>query len=552
MIRQLTIRDFVLVEALTLSFLPGFGALTGETGAGKSILLDALSFALGARAEAGWVRHGAKRAEVTAAFDWPTHPEAQALLSEWAIEPEAELLIRRLLDESGRSRGWIQGMPAAQAQLRALGAYLVDIHGQHAHHALLSASTQRRLLDRFAEAQNAARAVAEAYQAWQQAQAAFAASVAAQVTIAEERERLTWWLAEWEEIAFTPEAWQEWQTEHRRLAHTEELKRQLALAHVALAEEAGVFDRLAEAQRALQAAEAFQPTLAEPLALLASAEAEIAEAAALLKRQLAQCEEDPERLAWLEGRLAAVHHLARKHRTAPEALPALAAAWQQRLASLEAADLDALRAAVAAAEADYRHAAAALSAKRRVGAERLQAAVNALLPELAMPHAAFAVALIPAEPSPQGDERVVFRFAANPGQLPAPLAEVASGGELSRIGLAIQVVASQAEEIETLIFDEVDVGVSGPVAAVVGRMLQEVGHVRQVLVVTHQPQVAAAADWQWQVRKEVTPAGTRTVVTALTDDERIAELARMVAGEAVSNTALAHAAQLLAEGRRVI
>ncbi len=552
MIRELEIRDFVLVDQLLLTFAPRFGALTGETGAGKSILLDALTFALGARADAGWVRQGCRRAEVAVRFDWPNHPEAQALLTQWAIDPEEELVIRRVVDENGRSRGWIQGVAVTQAQLKALGGWLADIHGQHAHHALLQPATQRRLLDRFAEAECEAEAVASAFAQWQSAQSELAAAIAAQVERAEERERLGWWLSEWESLAFTAEQWQQWQADHRRLAHAVELKTQLTAAHTALtADELGGLDQIATAIRAIEEMVVFQPALTEALTLLTSAQTEVAEAAAQIRREAARCDEDPEQLAWLEERMRAIYELARKHRVAPEALPALAANWQARFAQLEASELAQLQQAAEEAEARYRTAAARLSARRRQAAERLKGAIAPLLPDLALPHATFEVALTPCEPTPHGVERIAFLFSANPGQPLATLAQVASGGELSRVGLAIQVAASRAEEIETLIFDEVDVGISGTVAAVVGRLLQEVGSYRQVLAVTHQPQVAAAADWQWRVVKEVTDAGVlRTTVQPLTEAERVAELARMIAGEAVSDTALAHAARLRAEGRR--
>jgi DNA repair protein RecN (Recombination protein N) len=551
MIRELEICDFVLVDQLLLTFAPGFGALTGETGAGKSILLDALTFVLGARADAGWVRQGCRRAEVAVRFDWPRHPEAQALLAQWAIEPEEELVIRRVVDESGRSRGWIQGVAVTQAQLKALGGWLADIHGQHAHHALLHPTTQRRLLDRFAEAEREAEAVASLFAQWQEAQANLASAVVAQVEQAKERERLQWWLAEWEPLAFTAENWHQWQADHRRLAHAVELKTQLTAAHAALAaDETGGLDQIAAAIRAVEEMVVFQPALTEALTLLTSAQTEVAEAAAQIRREAARCDEDPEQLAWLEERMRAIHDLARKHRVDPEALPALAASWQARLAQLEGSELTELQQSAEKAEANYRTAAALLSARRRLAAERLGTAIAPLLPELAMPHATFEVALTPCDPSPQGVERVAFLFSANPGQPLAPLAQVASGGELSRVGLAIQVAASRAEEIETLVFDEVDVGVSGAVAAVVGRLLQEVGSYRQVLAVTHQPQVAAAADWQWRVVKEVTEAGVRTTVQPLAEAERVIELARMIAGEGVSETALAHAARLRAEGRR--
>lgn len=555
MIRRLEIRDFVLIEHLDLAFEAGFGALTGETGAGKSILLDAVTFVLGARADANWVRTGAQRAEVVLTCDWPEQPEAASLLAEWEIAPddEAMLLIRRTLDANGRSRAWIQGVAVTQSQLRALGAWLADVHGQHAHHALLTPETQRRLVDRFAEAVPEAEAVARAWQAWQQAKNGLDEAIATQGRIAEERERLTWWLREWQPIAFTAEEWQAWEAEYRRLSHAAELQQQVAVALDLLDRDPdGALVAVSRAIRALREVETFHAAIAEPLSLLAAAEAELDEAAASLKRELARFEEDPERLAFLHERISAAHELARKHRVLPEALPALAAEWEKRLAALDAAsDLERLQTAERAAHQAYRDAAARLSAKRQKGARRLRDAVMRLLPELAMPHARFEVALESNEPSVHGMERIAFRFAANPGQPPAALAQVASGGELSRIGLAIQVASVGAEAIPTVIFDEVDVGIGGAVAAVVGRLMQQLGTWRQVLAVTHQPQVAACADWHWRVSKR--PDSEQSVVTVvepLAIDARIDELARMVGGAQVDEAARTHACSLLAMSQR--
>lgn len=554
MIRRLEIRDFVLIDHLDLVFAPGFGALTGETGAGKSILLDALSFVLGARADSHWVRSGAAKAEVVLECDWPENPEVKELLLEWAIESDSEepLLIRRTMDANGRSRAWIQGVAVTQGQLRALGGWIADIHGQHAHHALLQPETQRRLLDRFADARQECSAVAAAWQRWQNAKRALDEAVAAEGRLAEERERLSWWLQEWQPVAFTLSAWREWEADYRRLSHTAEIKEQVASAFAALdSDPEGALTAVHRAIRSLRTVEAFEQELAEPLTLLDAAAAELEEAAAALKRQLVRLEEDPEALAALAARIAAVHDLARKHRVAPEALPALAAEWAERLKRLEAAaDIDQLSAAERKAQQHYQEAAARLTVKRQRAARRLQEEVVALLRSLAMPHALFAVALEPVAPGPFGVERIVFTFTANPGQAPAPLAAVASGGELARIGLAIQVASTGAEEIPTVVFDEVDVGIGGSVAAVVGRLMQRLGTWRQVLAVTHQPQVAACADWQWRVTKESGTEGVVTRVEALGEAERVSELARMVAGETIDEAALAHARSLLAMRER--
>ncbi|MCX7946043.1 MAG: DNA repair protein RecN [Hydrogenophilus sp.] len=549
MIRRLGVRDFVLVTEADLVLEEGFGALTGETGAGKSILLDALGFAFGARADGSWVRLGAMRAEVTVECDWPTEPEAAELLAEWGVEREGEegILIRRVVERGGRSRGWINGVTVTQGQLRALGEWLCDIHGQHAHHALLTPETQRRVLDRFAGALEEYEAVRAAWRNWQRAEEELAAAEGQVTEREKERERLRWWLEEWERVAFSVAEWQEWQIRHRALANAANTRAAAAAAQAALEEDSmGALAQVATAIRSLRAAAAFDPRFSKPLELLASAEAEMADAVAAIRRALTAIEEDPNALTILEERIAAVVALARKHRTTPEQLPDWARAWQERLAALEASvDLAGLQTAVAKARLHYEATARLLSAKRRAGAERLAAAVMELLPQLALPHGRFAVALIPTAGGSSGMESVQFQFAANPGMELAPLAAVASGGELARVGLAIQVASAGAEGVPTMVFDEVDVGVGGAVAAAIGQLMRRLGEGRQVLAVTHQPQVAASAHWQWRVVKRVVEEEVQTVVEPLTPAERVEELARMVAGAVVTDSARAHAEALL-------
>ncbi len=553
MLHRIEIQDFALIETLALELSPGFGAMTGETGAGKSIVLDAVAFALGARVESGWLREGASRAEVTLECDVPAAAEARELLAQWEIEPEdGRLILRRTLDAQGRSRAWVQGVAVTLGQLRSLGAWIADIHGQHAHHALLQAATQRRLLDRYADAAPQVAAVAAAWHAWQEAEQRYREALTHAAQREEERERLRYWLDEWAAIAFDEAMWQAWEEEHRRLAHAAEIASAGAAALAALSEgEVSATELVAQAIRTLRHAAAHDPRLHSAVALLESAEAEIAEAEHLVRAHALAIEADPERLHWLESRLASAVALARKHRVDAAALPKLAEQWQARLEVLEAsADLTALETARQLAQDEYAAAAAALSALRQEAAARLSAAVTGQLPALALPHARFAVALLPVPPGPHGMEQVQFRFAANPGQSPGPMDEIASGGELARVGLALQVVAAGADDIPTVVFDEVDVGIGGAVAAVVGRLLAQLGRERQVLAVTHQPQVAAWADWHARVEKRFEADRAVTHLMVLDEAARREELARMLGGTEVGEEARAQAEALRREALR--
>ncbi|WP_028875063.1 DNA repair protein RecN [Tepidiphilus margaritifer] len=551
MLVRLTIRDFVLVRELELGLAPGFGVLTGETGAGKSILLDALDLLLGGRASAEVIRQGAERAEVTLECTLPPAAEARAWLEAHGIEVEGDtLLLRRNIERSGRSRAWIEAVPVPATALREFGAWIADIHGQHAHHALLESAVQRRMLDRLAGAEALAEDVRQRFAAWESARERLARARERQESVGEERERLLWQLQEWERLALRPGEWDEVQQEHRRLAHAAQLLQQVAQAAALLSEdEPSAQALLGQAERALAGSLEFDAKLAEAVQLVSEARIGVQEAAASLRRYLDAFELDPARLAELERRLAAIDEFARRYRVPPEELFALAGRWRERLAALEeSADLGRLEAEVRAAESAYFESARALSERRRETAEWLSAEVSAAMQELAMKGGRFAAALVAAEPAATGLERVEFRVAANPSQPLAPLARVASGGELSRIGLAIQVIASRASDTPTLIFDEVDVGIGGAVAEIVGRSLWQLGRDRQVLAVTHLPQVAAWADWQLRVWKEEEGGAVRTRVEALDAAARVEEIARMLGGLEITDTTREHARELL--GRR--
>ena len=554
MLRALSIRDFVVVASLELEFEPGFSVLTGETGAGKSILLDALALLVGDRFEPGQIRPGAERAELAATFDVDDAPAVRAwLVDEGVTGDDGEVLVRRVLDVQGRSRAWINGTPATLGQLRALGERLVEITGQHAHQALSSRDTQRSLVDGFGGFAALSRETAEAFRAWRaaadthdDAARAAGASVAEREFLAERRRELA-------ALGPSQSEWAELAARQSRLANAAALIDACAQADEALDEaDDSIATRITQVAARLAAAAAHDPALAEVAGLLEPARIQIDEAIRALREYRRRLDLDPADLARVEERLAALHDTARRHRVRPEGLAALLAETEARLATLEAAsDAQALAVRARQAEAAYRALASQLSAKRRFAASELEHRVSATMHALAMPGGRFEVGLSPlAEAASHGLDDLEFRVAAHEKQPAGPLARVASGGELSRIGLAIQVAASEVAAVPTLVFDEVDSGIGGAVAATVGRLLQTLGDRRQVLCVTHLPQVASFADHHFRVDKRENPRGVETTVVALARDARVDELARMLSGEQTTAKTRAHARELLDHHRR--
>jgi len=548
MLLRLIVRDFVIVDRLELEFGAGFGALTGETGAGKSILVDALSMALGERADAAVVRTGAERAEVSAEFDVPPGGPLEAWLRAGDYDTDA-CLLRRVVDSAGRSRAYINGAAATLGQLREAAGFLADIHGQNAHHSLLRGEAQRDLLDAHAGAQTLAREVAAAHGAWRAAREARAAAEKDVEATVRERELLEWQVQELAALAFDAADWDETEQEQRRLGNASALLEGAAAALAALEEgEAASLPQLQHVGARLTDLTAVDPTLAEAAQMFESALIQLGESAQALRRYQDRLELDPGRLSELDQRIEAVTQMARKHRVPPEELPELLQALQARLAELVLrADPAALAERERKAEDVFRGVAKKLSSLRAKTAKALAAAVTTGMQEMAMAGGRFDIAL---EPVPEGAsfglESVEFRVSANAGQPLRALAKVASGGELSRIGLALQVIASQANPAGTLIFDEVDVGIGGRVAEIVGRMLHQLGRSRQVLCVTHLPQVAAQADWQWSIAKQTRDGATTSSVAVLDRDARIGEIARMLGGEKITETTRRHAAEMLA------
>ena len=550
MLRSLSIRDFVIVDQLELDFGSGFGALTGETGAGKSILLDALGLALGGRGEAGMVRVGRERADVIAEFDLPEGDGLRDWLGEQALPlEEGCVLLRRTIDVNGRSRAWINGVVVTLAQLRAAGEWLADIHGQHAHHALLRADAQRVLLDAQAGAQALVAEVGARYREWQRLARLRLEAENDSASSARERELLAWQLQELDELAFDADEWGEINAEHGRLAHAAGLMEGADETLDALGEgEVAVCSVLRHLDARIASLSDIDPGLGDVRELLASAAIQADEALHALRRYRDRLDLDPQRLNEIERRIAAVTDMARKYRVSVDALPELREQWKARLETLEAsADPERLAADEARARKDYDAAAERLSAARRPAAEVLSREITEAMQTLAMAGGRFEVALEPCDPGASGVENVEFRVAANPGQTLRSLAKVASGGELSRIGLAIQVMTSRASETPTLIFDEVDVGIGGRVAEIVGKLLARLGESRQVMCVTHLPQVAACADWQWRIAKREQAGETVSEVTPLDREGRVEEIARMLGGVNITSTTREHAAEMLGQ-----
>ncbi|HSO07463.1 MAG TPA: DNA repair protein RecN [Pelomicrobium sp.] len=549
MLRYLAIRDFVIVDEAELAFDAGFSALTGETGAGKSILIDALALTLGERADMALVREGAARAEVSAEFDVSALPDVTRWLeaAEMTGDPGV-CLLRRIVDAGGRSRAFINGIAATAQQLREVGDLLVDIHGQHAHQSLLRADYQRGLLDALGGVEALAAEVGTAFRSWQTLKAQRLERQRNADALARERDQLAFVTRELEALGFSADEWREIQAEHSRLTHGAALIEAAQFALESLeGGEAAILTRLNAVAQRLGAMTEVDPALKELVELVDPAAIQLKEAVYGLNRYLGRVELDPARLAEVEQRLAAVHGAARRHRVPADELPAVLARAQARLAEIgESADLDALLAREQAAHDDYLSRARRLSEGRARAARELAAAVTRGLQDLAMGGGVFAAALTPlAEGGSHGLEQVEFQVAANAGLPLRPLAKVASGGELSRISLAIQVITSTVASVPTLIFDEVDAGIGGKVAEIVGRLLKELGRAHQVMCVTHLPQVAAAADHQWQVAKETRADGVFTRIRELSGAERVEEVARMLGGMTITETTRRHAAEML-------
>lgn len=549
MLKFLSIRNFVIVDSLELDFSSGFTSLTGETGAGKSILIDALSLALGDRGDADMIRSGCERAEISAEFDISNLPDLQSWLSEQELTGDATAcLLRRVLDTNGRSRGFINGRSATLQQMRETGEHLLDIHGQHAHQSLLRPDAQRKLLDNYAGLGATTAELTALFQKWQTLRRRYTNLAQQTEAVAGERELLLFQKQELEILNFNMSAWLELQTDYSRLSHAAELLETAQLGVDILSEaDTACLAQLGMLTARLRTSVEFNESLQNTLSMVESAQNELQEAAYALRHYLQKVEIEPQTLHEYEQRIAAVVDTSRKYRVTPEQLPGALQAIIARLEELGSdADLTVLMQQEAAAHEQYLSAAKKLSAARQRAAEKLSNEITSTMQTLAMQGGNFTVTLKPlTEGNMYGLETVEFQVSINPGSPLRSLAKVASGGELSRISLAIQVATSQAATVPTLIFDEVDSGIGGRVAEIVGTLLKNLGQQYQIMCVTHLPQVAAMADAQWQVSKSSHDGTTISTISILKHEERIEEIARMLGGINITNTTRKHAAEML-------
>lgn len=550
-LRHISLRDFVIVRELDLNLSQGFSVLTGETGAGKSILIDALQMALGERADSGAVREGATRCEVSAEFDCPA--QAHAVLEDAGFEVSDTLLLRRSVDTQGKSRAWVNGSQATATQLRALGEMLLDIHGQHAWQSLTRPDAVRGLLDAYAGLNT--EGLKSAWHAWRQAQQAVQTARNAQDSLSREQERLAWQIGELDKLAPALNEWDDLNAQHTRLSHAQALidAGQTAIGSLngdessRLGSATGALRLLSQAIAQLQDQAHVEPEFQSIAEVLQSSLAQAEDAAHSLQTYLRKTDLDPDRLKELDQRMSQWLSLARRYKRPPEELAALLASWKQELNALEAAsDLEGLEAQEKSAAAAYQTEAKKLSQQRKKAAPKLAQAVTSAMQNLGMQGGRFEVALISLEQAAQhGLEDIQFLVAGHAGSTPRPVGKVASGGELSRIALAIAVTTSELGETGTLIFDEVDSGVGGAVAETVGRLMKQLGMHRQVLAVTHLPQVASCADHHLLVSKASGKEGVSSSVTPIAGEQRVTEIARMLGGEKLSATTLAHAREML-------
>jgi DNA repair protein RecN (Recombination protein N) len=552
MLAGLSIRDIVLIEQLSLSFAPGLTVLTGETGAGKSILLDALALALGERADSGLIRHGATQAAVTAEFELPDNHPAFAILAEQDLQSEGQLVIRRTVGADGRSRGFVNDQPVSVALLRRLAESLVEIHGQFETHGLFDPNTHRFVLDSYGGLAGLGETVRRSWRDWSAAAAELTALVAAADAALAEEDYLKEAVAELERLAPKPGEEALLSDTRQRLQHREKLLDALSTAQRELAGDRGAELSLSQARRALarvsdRAGELFDPIISA----LDRAQIEIAEGLSALEAAASEFEAEGQDLGTVDDRLFELRRIARRHAVAVDDLAAHRDALAEKLAGLEDRDGRVATAVRHAGErrALYIKAAEALTAARRTWAEKLDTAVARELKPLKLDRARFMTNIVAIDEGDWGEtgaDRVAFAVATNPGQPPGPLTKIASGGELARFMLALKVVLARASAVPVLVFDEVDSGIGGATADAVGERLARLAETQQVLVVTHSPQVAARGDHHWQVRKTMKAGAMTTEVIALTDAGRREEVARMLSGAEVTSEARAAATRLLA------
>ncbi|MDA1064181.1 MAG: DNA repair protein RecN [Proteobacteria bacterium] len=557
MLLRLQVRDFAIIDQLEIEFASGMTVLTGETGAGKSILVDALGLVLGERGSGQIVRNGVKRAEFSAEFDLSALPVVRQLLEEQALDQGNECLLRRVIGADGRSRAYINGNAATVQQLKVLGESLLDIHGQHFHQSLVRRSVQRDLLDHFGGLLVQCEATDAAYEQWRVLAEQLQRLLAADANRESRLDLLEFQLGEFKVLALAGDEYEELLAERQKVLHSGRLAEGINHALALLSDDAvdNAGSLLADAIKSVAPLVRYDGELLSIQQLLDSATIQLSEATAALQQYGASLDMDPTRRDWIEERLDAIQAIARKHRIDAEEIPTLHERLKLEFEEITRAEERGrqLDDAVRAAQSNFQVLAEALSAVRAKAAKRFSAAVTAAMSGLGMPGGKFDIQLTRlqiADARPWGLDEVDFLISANPGQPLQALARVASGGELSRMSLAIQVIASDGSSIPTMVFDEVDSGVGGSVAEMVGRRLQELGERRQVLCVTHLPQVASLADAHFRISKVTDGKATRTGLRALGNDERIQEIARMLGGVEITPKTIDHAAEMLAGARR--
>ncbi|AMK75131.1 MULTISPECIES: DNA repair protein RecN [Methylomonas] len=555
MLLNLNIIDLAVVDALDLDLDPGMSVLTGETGAGKSILLTALGLALGDRADSGYVRPGSKRAEVNIEFDLSKAPLVKQWLIDNELDDDGQCMIRRTISDDGRSKAYINNRPVNLQTLQGLSRQLVEIHGQHAHLTLLDSEEQRRLLDGFAGNQALLDNLNSCYQNWKQAHKQLQQLLKAGSDQAEREELLRYQLDELQQLDLENFDYQALADEHHKLANLGKIlgvgQQQLDILYDN--DQQSVADMLGHVIHAINELAQYANELNGVSELLSDAEIQIGEATQQLRRFLENQEADPQQLIWLENQIGVIQSLSRKHKIQPEELPELAARFATELDNLTHSSerIESLNADCERLLSQYRKLAGELSASRRRAGAELQQRISDAIKELGMPHGEFIVNLRTpedAEPQRNGVDSIEFLVSTNPGLPAKPLAKVASGGELSRISLAIQVTTSTDKTTPTMIFDEVDSGIGGGIAEIVGQKLRRLSLNRQVLCVTHLPQVASQAHQHLFVAKNQKAAVTSSTVRRLSDEERVNEVARMLGGVTITENTLAHAREMLVSG----
>jgi len=555
MLSHINISNFAIVESLDLDIPNRLCVITGETGAGKSIMIDALGLALGNRADSGSVRHGADKADILASFDIETNQAAQNWLNQHDLDEDGECILRRVINKDGRSRSYINGRPTPMSSLKALGEMLISIHGQHEHQALLKKDTHRHLLDQFSGLNKQVKQVAETYNQWQQQQKAYERIRDNAKELNDRVDLLRFQLGELEALNLQLNEFAQLEKEHKRLSNSEGLINQghQALQVLSLGE-GSALDTVASILQLVTEMRQQDENLSETTELISSAEIQLQEAASNLQHYVESLDIDPERYQWVDQRIASAHQLARKHHITPNQLPKLQQNLAEELTSIEGGDekIEQLLAQATTSQAAFLEKAQTLSKKRQQQGKKLSKIITQQIQTLGMPGAVVAVVVTPlpiAQANANGIDSVEFHVQTNPGQPSKPLYKVASGGELSRISLSIQVACAAKSNVTTLIFDEVDVGIGGAVAQVVGELLRQLGNENQVICVTHLPQVAAQGHHHLHVNKQTSKDTTHTDINALSQDEKVAEIARMLGGLSITEQTLAHAKELISESQ---